>query len=97
MGLDIRMFGTKKRLRAADGERFGDVDELASPVIPLAGIAFGVFVGQDRSPPRSRIAESSRSFLTQSVRTARCRARGLVANGVSDFGIEIGKCAHDGP
>ena len=42
--LDVDVFGAEELLRAIDGERLGDVDELAAAVIPPARIPLGVFV-----------------------------------------------------
>jgi len=36
-------------LGAIDREALGDIDEFATPVVALARIAFGVFVGQHRT------------------------------------------------
>ena len=49
MRLDVGVFGAENLLRARNRQRLGDVDELATAVVPLAGVAFGVLVGQHRS------------------------------------------------
>jgi hypothetical protein len=47
--LDIRVVGVKQLLRALDRELLGNVDVFAPPVVPLAGVAFGVLVRQHRA------------------------------------------------
>ena len=47
--LDVGVIGAEKFFGAIDGEMFGDVHEFAAAVIALAGIAFGVFVGEHRA------------------------------------------------
>ena len=49
MRLHVGVVGAEERLRARDGQRLGDVDELAAAVIPLARVAFGVLVGEHRA------------------------------------------------
>src|SRR5437867_484025 len=44
MRLYVDMLGAKELFRALDGEVLHDVDELASAVVPSAGIALGVLV-----------------------------------------------------
>ena len=53
--LHVGVLGAEQLLRARDGERLGDVDELAAAVVALARVSFGVLVGQDRArAPRAR-------------------------------------------
>ena len=47
--LDVGEAAAEQLLGALDGERLGDVDELAAAVIAPARIALGVFVGQHRA------------------------------------------------
>ena len=47
--LDVGVLGAEQRLGARDGERFGDVHELAAAVVALARVALGVLVREDRS------------------------------------------------
>ncbi len=47
--LHVGEAAAEQLLRALDGEVLGDVDELAAAVVALAGIAFGVLVGQHRA------------------------------------------------
>ena len=47
--LHVRVRGAEEFLRAIDRELLGDVDILASAVVALARIAFGVLVGQHRA------------------------------------------------
>ena len=49
MGLDVGEVGAEQGLGAVDGQLLGDVDELTTTVVALAGIALGVLVGQDRT------------------------------------------------
>jgi hypothetical protein len=47
MRLHVGVIGAEERGGARNRRALGDVDELAAPVIPLAGVALGVLVGQD--------------------------------------------------
>jgi len=47
--LDVGMGAVEELLRPVDGEVFRHVDILAAAVVALAGVAFRVFVGQDRA------------------------------------------------
>ncbi len=47
--LHIGEFAAEQLLRPLDGERLGDVDELAAAVVAPAGIAFGILVGHHRA------------------------------------------------
>jgi len=47
MRLDVGVLGAEKFLRALNGERLDDVDELAAAVIALTRIAFRVLVGEE--------------------------------------------------
>jgi hypothetical protein len=57
--LHVRERGAEQRLRALDRQPFGDVDELATAVVALARVAFGVLVGEHRAlcreDPRTRV------------------------------------------
>ena len=46
MGLHVGVVGVEEVLGAVAGEVLGHVDELAAAVVPAAGIALGVLVGQ---------------------------------------------------
>ncbi len=46
MGLNVGVICTEQGFHPIDGQVFGFVDVLATTVVALAGIAFGVFVGQ---------------------------------------------------
>ena len=48
--LDIGEFAAKKLLGTLDGQRFGDIHELAAAIIALAGVTFGIFVSSSPSP-----------------------------------------------
>ena len=47
VGLDVDVLGAEELFGAVAGEVFDDVGELAAAVVALAGVAFGVFVGED--------------------------------------------------
>ena len=47
--LHVGVLGAEKLLGAVDGELLGAVHEFAAAVIALAGIAFGIFVGEHRA------------------------------------------------
>jgi hypothetical protein len=47
--LDVGGFGAEQLLEAVDGQLLGDIDVLAAAVVALAGVAFGVLVGQLRA------------------------------------------------
>ena len=49
VGLDICMLCPEELLEPVAGQILGHVVELASAIVPLAGIAFGIFIGHDRS------------------------------------------------
>ena len=49
IGLHIGETAAKEFLGAVDGEGFGDVDIFAAAIVAPTGIAFGVFVGHDRT------------------------------------------------
>ena len=49
MRLDVGVLGAEQRLGAVDGQRLDDVHVLAAAVVALAGVAFGVFVREDRA------------------------------------------------
>jgi hypothetical protein len=59
MRLYVRVGRAEQFAGPLDRQAFGDVDVLAAAVVALAGIAFGVLVGQDRAlrfqHPRTRI------------------------------------------
>ena len=47
--LDVGVIGAEQFLGAVDGQLLNDVDELATAVVTLARVTFGVLVGQDRT------------------------------------------------
>ena len=49
VGLHVGVVGAEQLLGAVDRQLLGDVDVLAAAVVALAGIAFGVLVGQHRA------------------------------------------------
>ena len=46
VGLHVGILGAKELLHAVDGQLFHLIHHLAAAVVALAGIAFGIFVGQ---------------------------------------------------
>ena len=44
--LHVGVGGTKQFLGTVNGQLLGNIDKLATTVVALAGVAFGVFVGQ---------------------------------------------------
>ena len=49
VGLHVGVFGAEKFLGAVAGQVFHHVGKLAAAVVALAGIAFGIFVGEHRA------------------------------------------------
>ena len=49
IGLDIGEAGAEQLLGALDRQGLDHIDKFAAAIIALAGIAFGIFVGQDRA------------------------------------------------
>jgi hypothetical protein len=49
MGLHIGEIAGEELLGTLDGQRLGDIDELAAAVVAPARIALGIFVGQHRT------------------------------------------------
>src|SRR5690349_19472773 len=49
MRLHVGEAAAEESLGALDRERLGDIDEFAPAIVPAAGIAFGVFVRQNRA------------------------------------------------
>jgi hypothetical protein len=47
--LDVSVGRSEQLLGSVDGELLGDIDELAAAIVTLAGVAFGVLVGENRS------------------------------------------------
>gem|GEM_PF-1130256 len=47
VGLDVGGFGTVEFADAFDAERLDFIDDFAAAVVPFAGIAFGVFIGEN--------------------------------------------------
>ena len=52
VGLDVGVFGPEQFLRPLDGQPFDNVDPLAAAVVPFAGVALRVLVGQHRTRGR---------------------------------------------
>ena len=82
VGLDVRVLGAEQGLGSVDRELLGDVDMLAAAVVPLAGIALGVLVGQHGAlalehgdAARSSRRRSSRACAAGARAPARARPR----------------------
>jgi hypothetical protein len=52
VGLHVGAVGAEKGQSPVDGQLFGPVDELTSPIVPFFGVAFGVLVGQNAALDR---------------------------------------------
>ena len=84
--LHVGVLGAEELLRALDRERLDDVDELAAAVVALAGIAFGVLVGELRCPARPA-PPGSRSSPRRSARYASSCRRFSACDGGPELGI----------
>ena len=87
--LHVGVLGAEQLLGALDGQRFGDVHELAAAVVALAGVAFRVLVGQDRTGRlQHRLADE---VLRGDQLEPGVLALDFVANGAGDLGIGLGE------
>ena len=92
MRLDVDVVAMEELLGAIAGEIFDDIDELAAAVVTLAGVAFGVLVGQRRggggeNGRRNVVLRSDQLkglFLTLS----------FVADGLPESGVELSEGIH---
>ena len=99
MRLDVGPGRAEEFLRAFDGERLGDIDELASAVVTPAGIALGVLVRK-----LAALRDEHRAthvVLRRDQLDVLFLALVLAADGVPDLGIrlrkEVGERAWLGP
>jgi hypothetical protein len=86
MRLHVGVVGAEELLGAVDGELLGDVDELAAAVVPLAGVAFRVLVGQYRALRLENA--TTRVVLGGDQLDMLFLARPLVVERRREFGIE---------
>jgi hypothetical protein len=101
MRLHVCIVGAEQLPRAADSQALGNIDKLAATVVALAGIAFGVFVGQDRTlslqDPRTGVV------LRGDQLDVFFLAAGFVDQGIEHIRVEfldgrsLGKHANDTP
>ena len=92
VGLDVDVFGLEEFLRAVARQVFDDVHELAAAIVALAGIAFGVFVGQ-RGCGRGEDGGGNMVFGGDELE-GRFLAMGFVLNGLPERGIVLGDWVH---
>ena len=85
--LHVGVLGAEQRLRALDRQRLGDVDELATAVVALAWIAFGVLVGEHRS--RRFEDGAAHEVLRGDQLQALVLPPFFVAHGLRDVGIRF--------
>ena len=83
--LHVGVVGAEERLGARDGQRLDHVHELAAAVVALAGIAFGVLVGEHRARGlENRLADE---VLRGDELESLGLAAALAGDGGGDFGI----------
>ena len=88
MGLHVGEGAAEQPLGAVDGELLDDIDKFAAAVIALAGIALGIFVGQDRA---LRLEHGARDdVLGRDELDLVLLPRQLVGDGSGEFGIGVG-------
>ncbi len=89
VGLDVDVLCAEELFGAIAGEIFNDVGEFTATVVALAGVAFGVFVGEDRS---GGFEDGARDevFRGDHLETL-VLASDLVLDLVRDFGVRLGE------
>ena len=91
--LHIREFAVEEPGDALNREAFGDVDELAAAIIAPAGIALGIFVGQNRA------LRFEHGFRDDIFRCDQLDFMSLAAefqlDRLGDFGIGIGETCRE--
>ena len=91
---DVGMFGAEQLFRPVDGECLGDIDELAASVVPLARIAFRVFV---REHAASRFEDGrADEILGRDELEPFFLPLKFVLNRLCNFGINLGERCHRG-
>ena len=87
--LHVGVLGAEQLLGAIAGQVLDDVGELAAAVVALAGIAFGVLVGEDAAGA-SRTASEVKFSLAISSSCESCRSS-LVLDRLRKLGIDFGQ------
>ena len=88
--LDVGVLGAEERLGALDGQRLGDVDELAAAVVAASRIAFRVLVGEDR--PGGLEHGRADEILRGNQLEPGVLPMHFIADGPRDSGIGVGEC-----
>ncbi len=87
MGLDVDVIRAEELFAPFDGQGFGDVDVLASPVVAFRGIALRVLVGHDAAL-RLENGLAHKIFRGDQLEFARLPA-GFIQDGPCDFRIDL--------
>ncbi len=87
--LHVGVVGAEQRLGARNGQRLGDVHELAAAVVALAGVALGVLVGQHRA--RRLENRAAHEVLRRDQLEPFVLPLLLVANGLRNFRVGVGE------
>ena len=87
VGLNVGVFCAEEPLRAVDADVFDLVDELAAAVVALAGIAFGVLVGE-HGTHRRHDRRRHEVFRCDQLQIS-ALARKLLADQTGDLGVEL--------
>ena len=91
MRLHVDVFGAEKLLRAIARQVFHHVGELAAAVVALAGITFGVLVGEHAAGGFEH--RFGGEILAGDQLQARILALGFFADEIEDIGIDFGERA----
>jgi hypothetical protein len=85
VGLHVGAVGAEQGQSPVDGQLFGPVDELTSPIVAFFGVAFGVFVGQNAALGRhDRLAGDV--FRCNQLQV-RLLTHGFIFDDPGDFGV----------
>jgi hypothetical protein len=90
--LDVHVLGPEQLLGAFDGQRLGDVHELAAAVVPPARVAFGVLV-RHHAAGRFHDREADEVLGRDQLETF-FLAAGFVLDGRGNGGIDGGQLIH---
>ena len=89
--LHVDVLGAEQLLGASDGQRLGDVDVLAAPVVAAAGVALGVLVGEHAALAlEHRLGDE---VLRGDHLQRALLALELVAQDGGDLGVDLGERA----
>ena len=91
MRLHVGVLGAEQLLGAVAGQVLDDVGEFAAAVIALAGIAFGVLVGEDAAGGFEH--RFGGEVLAGDQFELRVLALGFVLDGLVNFGVDFGESA----